>query len=219
MKQKIRKIVPIITWVPWNPVVTKNLDPKQFSLKEKEASKYSKACKLVKINPNKIVQKREKRESSPLKRLWWDQVTVTPLKSKTQVFRRGTWKGSIQNRLNGGHIDPKSFPGFKLLWKKAQNQAEKNNTSEKINKSIPHFNPSRTSKLWNPLFLSRLTSRHQENEKEKSNTNIKNNKAVFLVLKKINRFKIILKVNKDTKKGQGLNETKWNLWKFILKEI
>jgi hypothetical protein len=74
--------------------------------------------------------------------------------------------------LKGGHSDPKSFLGFNLLWKKAQNQAEKNNTSLKINKSIPHFNPSRTSKLWNPLFLSRRTSRHQLNLKIITNNNI-----------------------------------------------
>lgn len=116
-------------------------------------------------------------------------------------------------------MDPKSFLGFNLLWKKAQNQALKNKISLKINKSMPHFNPSRTSKLWNPVSLSRFTSRHQLNIKIKT---IKNNiikLTKFFVLKKNNKFKIILIIKIDINKGQGLILTIWNLWNEILKFI
>ena len=125
----------------------------------------------------------------------------------------------MQNKLKGGQREPKSLPGFSLLWKKAQNQALKKRISLKINNNIPHFKPSRTSKLWNPVFLSRLTSRHHEKEKINKDKNNKKNINVFFVLKKTSKFKIILNVNKETKRGQGLKETKWNLWNLILKII
>jgi hypothetical protein len=172
---------------------------------------YSKAWSKVKINPKITVKINFIIESLFKIILWWDQVTKTPLNNKTHVLRRGTWKGSIVIILNGGQIKPKSFPGFNLEWKKAQNQALKNITSLKINKNIPHFNPSRTSKLWNPIFLSRLTSRHQEKEKIiiKIKEEIKINK--YFVLKKIKIFKKNLNEKNLNKIGQGLKETKWNL--------
>lgn len=37
----IKKIVPIITCKPWNPVATKKIDPKTLSAIEKGALKYS----------------------------------------------------------------------------------------------------------------------------------------------------------------------------------
>lgn len=43
-----KKIVPIITCIPWNPVATKNVDPYVASAIVKGASKYSVACKIVK---------------------------------------------------------------------------------------------------------------------------------------------------------------------------
>jgi hypothetical protein len=41
----------------------------------------------------------------------------------------------------GGHAQPNSGVGDKLLWKNAQKKAKKNNTSEVINRIIPHRNP------------------------------------------------------------------------------
>ena len=147
--------------------------------------------------------------------MWWDQVTNTPLNKSTQVFRRGTWKGSIVKILKGGQINPKSLPGFNLEWKKAQNQALKKRISLKINKNIPHFRPSRTSKLWNPMFLSRFTSRHHEKEKINNNRKEIKNEINILVLKKIKIFKINLRAKNEIKIGQGLKETKWNLWNIL----
>jgi hypothetical protein len=43
--------------------------------------------------------------------------------------------------LNGGHIDPISILGDKLLWKKAQKKDKKKKISETMNKIIPHRNP------------------------------------------------------------------------------
>ena len=151
--------------------------------------------------------------------MWWLQVTVTPLINRILVFNRGTWKGSIEITLKGGHLEPKSFPGFKLLWKKAQNQALKNIISLKINKSIPHLNPSPTSKLWDPESLSRLVSRHQLNIKIITRNKKIIKKKIFLFLNITKIFKIILIIKNDINKGQGLKLTIWNLWKLILKNI
>jgi hypothetical protein len=41
----------------------------------------------------------------------------------------------------GGQIIPNSIAGERLLWKKAQKNEMKKNTSEIINKIIPHRSP------------------------------------------------------------------------------
>jgi hypothetical protein len=41
----------------------------------------------------------------------------------------------------GGHVEPNSIAGDRLLWKKAQKNEMKKNTSEMMNKIIPHRNP------------------------------------------------------------------------------
>jgi hypothetical protein len=41
----------------------------------------------------------------------------------------------------GGQVDPNSIVGDKLLWKKAQKNEIKKNTSETINKIIPQRSP------------------------------------------------------------------------------
>jgi hypothetical protein len=41
--------------------------------------------------------------------------------------------------------------GASLLWKKAQKNATKNQTSDVINKIIPHRNPLITFDVWNPM--------------------------------------------------------------------
>jgi hypothetical protein len=44
-----RKVVPIITWRPWNPVTTKNVEPYLESAIVNEASAYSYAWRIVKL--------------------------------------------------------------------------------------------------------------------------------------------------------------------------
>lgn len=66
--------------------------------------------------------------------------------------------------LTGGHIEPISIAGDKLAWKKAQNKAKNNITSEVINKIIPKRKPSCTVCVWQPANVaSRITSLHQTN--------------------------------------------------------
>lgn len=93
--------------------------------------------------------------------LWWAQVTVTPEESKIAVFNKGTWKGLNTRILKGGHNFPNSTVGERLLWKKVQKKLIKKNTSEIINKIIPHRNPKITGIVCSPWKVpSREISRH-----------------------------------------------------------
>ena len=93
--------------------------------------------------------------------LWCAQVTVTPEANNTAVFRSG-----IENGFNGlipagGQQQPNSGVGDNLLWKKAQKNAKKKHTSERMNNSIPYRNPFITYEVWWPRNVpSRITSRH-----------------------------------------------------------
>ena len=44
----------------------------------------------------------------------------------------------------GGQTDPTSTVGVKLLWKKAQKNLTKKNTSDTMNKAMPQRKPSST---------------------------------------------------------------------------
>lgn len=77
-------------------------------------------------------------------RAWWAQVTVTPDANNTAVFRRGTLNALIGVIPVGGHEQPSSAVGANLLWKKDQKKAKKKQTSEIINKIIPHRSPNVT---------------------------------------------------------------------------
>lgn len=66
------------------------------------------------------------------------------------VFRRGIWKGLNGIIPCGGHIVPSSILGDRLLWKKAQKNEMKKNTSDTMNKTIPHRNPMVTGVVCNP---------------------------------------------------------------------
>lgn len=50
----------------------------------------------------------------------------------------------------GGHVDPSSIVGDRLLWKNAQKNDAKNSTSEMMNRIIPHRNPLVTIFVWSP---------------------------------------------------------------------
>jgi len=61
----------------------------------------------------------------------------------------------------GGQFIPNSIAGDKLLWKNPQKKEIKKNTSETINKIIPHFRPLTTFRECNPWKVpSREISRH-----------------------------------------------------------
>jgi hypothetical protein len=72
---------------------------------------------------------------------------VTPEASKTPVFSRGMAKGLIGSIPVGGHEHPISGVGARLLWKKAQKKENKNITSDRINKIIPHRSPFWTGEV------------------------------------------------------------------------
>ena len=164
-RQKNKKIVPIKTCNPWKPVETKKFVPNTLSLTEKVLFMYSKSWKPVKTTPNDSVINIEVEILFLICTLWCAQVTLTPEDNKIAVFSKGTLKGSRGETRRGGHVNPTSWTGQSLLWKKDQNQAIKNKTSLKINNSIPHFNPSWTFSVWSPkIAASRDTSRHQRKE-------------------------------------------------------
>jgi len=71
-------------------------------------------------------------------------VTVTPDESRIIVFNRGTFKAWKGVTPEGGHKRPISIEGESLLWKKAQKNEKKNNTSDVINRIIPHRSPLET---------------------------------------------------------------------------
>lgn len=54
---KIKKIEPIKTWIPWNPVAIKKIEPKHPSLKEKKDILYSNNWQTKKKIPNEKVIK------------------------------------------------------------------------------------------------------------------------------------------------------------------
>ena len=79
-----------------------------------------------------------------LKKELWAQVTDTPLLSRRKVFKTGMENGSTFMTPIGGHVLPTSLIGDMALWKKPQNQAEKNRTSDKIKMSMATLSPSFT---------------------------------------------------------------------------
>ena len=60
------------------------------------------------------------------------------------MFRRGTWKGLKVLIPYGGQRDPSSTLGANLLWKNAQKNLKKKNTSDTMNNAIPQRSPSST---------------------------------------------------------------------------
>jgi hypothetical protein len=50
----------------------------------------------------------------------------------------------------GGHSNPNSTEGANLLWKKAQKNETKNNTSDTINKIMPQRKPNVTTRVCKP---------------------------------------------------------------------
>ena len=77
-------------------------------------------------------------------------MTVAPDDSKIIVFNKGIWKGLKGIIPFGGQAIPISTAGDKLLWKKAQKKEKKNNTSDTINKIIPHRSPATTILVCKP---------------------------------------------------------------------
>jgi len=219
VRETARKIDPMMTWRPWNPVAMKNVEPKDESAIANGASLYSNPWNKEKMTPRVIVKVRA--NLALLKFLfsisWWDHVMDTPEDSKRIVFRRGILIGLKEVIDKGGHIWPNSTVGEILLWKKAQKNEVKNNTSDEINKTIPVFNPFITRFGWLPWSVdSRWMSRHHVN----ANNNIVMNEIrmimlIFLLIMirpDVTRARIPL----DANNGQGLISTKWKGLNFLV---
>ena len=81
---------------------------------------------------------------------WCAHVIVIPEHNRIIVFNNGICIGLNVITPLGGHIIPISMVGERLLWKNAQKNDTKNNTSEIINKIIPNFNPCTTFRVCLP---------------------------------------------------------------------
>jgi len=161
----IRKVDPIKTCNPWNPVAIKKVDPKLESAIVNGASLYSKAWSMVNRIPRVTVMVKDTTLACAfeVRIAWWHHVTETPDDNKIRVFRRGMFIGSNGMIAAGGHLWPNSTLGEILLWKNAQKNDKKNSTSDVINKIIPACRPVSTRALWFPCVkVSRATSRHHK---------------------------------------------------------
>jgi hypothetical protein len=207
-----RKIDPIITWRPWNPVAIKNVEPKDESDIEKGASMYSNPWKPVKIIPKNTVKNKDIFDLIKLlfNISWCDQVIETPEESNKIVFKRGILIG-LKERIDwGGHLCPNSTVGEILLWKNDQKNDTKKKISETINRIIPVFSPFITIVEWFPwTLLSRWISRHHEKATKITIKNDVKKKVPFKLLIKISPEKTRHKAPLEASKGQGLISTKW----------
>lgn len=218
-KDTIRKMDPIITCNPWNPVVIKKILPNEESDIQNGASTYSNPCNAVKITPKVIVMAKEitDLENFFFNISWWHQVTVTPEDRSRIVFIKGILIGLKVTMDKEGHICPNSIVGEILLWKNAQKKDAKNKTSDTINRIIPIFNPFITSEECIPWYdPSRWTSRHQRN----ATMNVKYDDASIIRVFTLFIIKIALKnidnAVKDARIGHGLTFTKWKELNLVI---
>ncbi len=130
----------------------KNVDPKTESAIQNGASIYSNPCSVVKMAPNATVNIRDTLDlvMLPFSISWCAHVTVTPEERRRIVFRSGILIGLKEVIDRGGHLCPSSVVGEILLWKNAQKNDTKNNTSDTINRTIPVFSPFITTFEWFP---------------------------------------------------------------------
>jgi len=114
------------------------------------AATYSPAWRKVKYIPRRTVSDRawmaELRFPSII--AWCAHVTETPEARSTEVFRSGTLNGFRGFTPIGGQQQPSSGVGANLLWKKAQKNAIKNQTSDTMNRIIPYRRPCDTYLVW-----------------------------------------------------------------------
>jgi len=148
---------------------------------------------------------------------WWDHVIETPDDKRRIVFRRGILIGLNEVIDRGGHIWPSSTVGEILLWKNAQKNEIKKNTSDEINRTIPVFNPFITKFEWLPwLVASRWMSRHHVNANSSITiSEIRMMMLIFLLIM-INPEVTRARIPFDANKGQGLMSTRWNGLNFVV---
>ncbi len=147
---------------------------------------------------------------------WWAQVIVNPDLSKIIVFKRGIWIGLKGFTPRGGHLIPISIVGASILWKNPQKNDKKKNTSDVINKIIPHFILLITLWVWIPWkVLSRDTSRHHRMDVVIIRTLPIYNVLEEYKLNQIDRPKVVTIALKEATIGHGLWSTRWKGWFFF----
>lgn len=215
-KHTAKKVVPIITWRPWNPVAIKNVEPYTESANENGASMYSYPWSKLKYTPKITVIR------SPCFvcvwlfsiKLWWAHVTETPEERRMMVFNKGIWKGLNAEIFFGGHSIPTSIAGANLEWKKAQKKEMKKRTSEVINKIIPSRMLVSTSKGWCPWReASRDTSRHHWVDVTKRIIIPAYIRILDFPWNHLTVPDVIIKAPRAPVRGQGLWSTIWKGWK------
>lgn len=197
----------------------KNVLPKHESVIENGASMYSNLWKPEKIAPSMIVI-----ISDFLAFLnffvsisWWDHVILTPDDSKMMVFNKGILIGLNGIIDCGGHDWPSSIVGEILLWKNAQKNEMKKNTSDVMNKIIPVFSPFITMFEWFPWLVdSRWISRHHIYAIKIVNK-IDSVIIGFLILFILDSPVSIRHIAVfDAMSGHGLCSTRWNGLNFVV---
>lgn len=154
------KVVPTSTWIPWNPVEKKKVDPYTPSAIVNPALAYSIPWQSVNSTANTTVMivPRIAPRRLPWIREWCAYVTVAPEDRSRIVFSRGSSKGLIVAIPAGGHWAPSSTAGESEEWKNAQNTEMKKNTSLTMNRATPIVIPLCTGKVWSPRNVPSVTT-------------------------------------------------------------
>ena len=221
-KHTARKVVPIITCNPWNPVATKKVEPYTLSAIVKGASRYSHACRAVKYSPRITVNPSACTASPRFFSiiLWWAQVIVAPEDSNTAVFSKGTRNGFSASIPVGGHETPISTVGASLLWKNAQKKAKKKQTSDVMNNIIPYRKPLITTRVWCPWNVaSRTTSRHHLIAVTVVASIPIMNKVIVPKWNHTTKPEVIMRAPKAAVSGHGLWSTRWKGCWWVIPEM
>lgn len=130
---------------------------------------------------------------------------------RIMVFKRGTWLGLKGEIPMGGHCDPSSGAGLSLMWKNAQKNDKKKNTSEIINRIMPHRRPLAVNIECRPWKeLSRAMSRHHWKEMSVIIISLKIRRIGLEVCIHFVRPVVSIRDPRAAEMGHGLWSTMWN---------
>lgn len=140
-----------------------------------------------------------------------------PEEIRIRVFRSGTFMGLNGMMVWGGHTCPSSTVGEILLWKNAQKKAEKNNTSDVMNRIIPVCSPMFTFFVWFPWVNDSLeTSPHHLYPIHVVAISAAIVGREFKLVNHSTADSIKAKAPRDARRGHGLFSTIWNRWNFFV---
>lgn len=209
------KIVPMITWNPWNPVEKKKHDPYTPSAIVKFASMYSNPCSPVNTIASTIVSPVPTIAARRLPSIsaWCAYVTVAPLESSRIVLSRGIVIGFSAVIPAGGHCDPSSTVGASEEWKYAQKILRKKKISVTINRETPIVSPFWTISVWSPRNVPSvvISRNHSTNANVVASVpRIRNVVPCAIPCMYRTPPIIIDRTALAVSRGQGENSTMWN---------